>query len=378
MKTFSNKIGKVFKEDAGVDNVVQSSTVVTPGNLNNGVMNHYIPIQNIVINVRNLFASWWGLVVEPGEDNQTLKIYNSQFTSEEAVWKILSYKPDGRTSLLQYMNMQGLPNVRMVNIGCVYVVYFYATDIAGQEDPATFASSPDCLQDPTCTNDIANTEACECEITNLDNFITESNDDNEQQPLYYSGEVDLEDPLYRTIREVVDMKDKVRACGQWIKIMGDHVVLPDGYYWKAVKDRDGIESIALRKKFMKRRAFDKEMECVKSLMNIYNSDDNGIWVDAFENKDALPKEERELLDNVLSYIQAQPSADPCVFGVKQPMLEGMCESLSAKDRNKLYIVYDEFDTLLRGFDDKDEAEKFANAWSKENDVKCKIEDQSLK
>lgn len=370
MKTFSNKIGKVFKEDA--------CSVVTPGNLNNGVMNHYIPIQNIVINVRNLFGSWWGLVVEPGEDNQTLKIYNSQFTSEEAVWKILSYKPDGRTSLMEYMSMQGLPNVRMVNLGCVYVVYFYATDIAGQEDPATFATTPDCLQDPTCTNDIANTATCECEIANLDNFITESNDDNEQQPLYYSGEVDLEDPLYRTIREVVDMKDKVRACGQWIKIIVDHVKMPDGYYWKAVKDRDGIESIALRKKFMKRRAFDKEMECVKSLMNIYNSDNNGIWVDAFDNKDNLSKEERELLDNILSYIQAQPSDDPCVFGVKQPMLEGMSENLSVKDKNKLYIVYDEFGEMLRGFDEKDEAEKFADAWSKENDVKCTIELQRLK
>lgn len=377
MKTFSNKIGKVFNEDADGGAVQASVSVVTPGNLNNGVMNHYIPIQNIVINVRNLFGSWWGLVVEPGEDNQTLKIYNSQFTSEEAVWKILSYKPDGRTSLLQYMQMQGLPNVRMVNLGCVYVVYFYATDIAGQEDPETFATAPDCLQDPTCTNDIANTATCECEITNLDNFITESNDDTEQQPLYYSGEVDLEDPLYRTIREVVDMKDKVRACGQWIKIMGDHVVLPDGYYWKAVKDRDGLESIALRKKFMKRRAFGKEMECVKSLMNIYNADEDGIWVNAFENKDNLPKEERELLDNILSYIQAQPSTDPCVFGVKQQVAD-MDESLAAADHDKLFIVYDEFGEPLKGFDTKEDAEKFASNWSKEYHVGCKVEEQKLK
>ena len=34
--------------------------------------------------------------------------------------------------------------------------------------------------------------------------------------------------------------------------------------------------------------------------------------------------------------------------------------------------------MLKGFDTKDEAEKFASAWSKEYHVDCKIEDQSLK
>lgn len=375
MKTFSNKI---LKESEMTD--VQTPGVVTPGNLNNGVMNHYIPIQNIVINVRNIFGPWWGLVVEPGEDNQTLKIYNSQFTSEEAIWKILSYAPDGRTSLMDYVAAQGLPHVRMVNLGSVYVVYFYATDIAGQEDPETFATTGDNLPaattcDKCCTDDIANTAAQECEISDLSNFITES--DDEQQPLFYSGEIDLEDPLYKTIREVVDMNDKVRACGQWIKLLGDHVTLPDGYYWKAVKDRDGMESIALRKRFVKRRAFGKEMECVKSLMNIYNSAKDGIWVDAFEKDNTLPKEEQELLDNVLSFIQAQPSEDPCVFGVKQPMDDAANESLSASDMDKLFVVYDEFGEMLKGFNTKEEADKFAKDWSAEYHVNCNIEQQKI-
>lgn len=364
MKTFS----KLLIKECGIE----------PQNLNNGVMNHYIPIENIVINVRNLFAQYWGLVVEPGEDNQTLKIYNSQFTSEEAIFRILNFKPDGRTSLLSYVTMQGLPKVKLVNLGSVYVVYFYSTDIAGQEDPDSLAASslpanqdcanPDnCICDKTCTDDMCSAGYTECEISDLSHFITES---DEQTPLFYSGEIDLEDPTLRAIREITGELDKVKACDDFKKAIENNIQLPDGYYWKGVKDKDGLESIALRKKFMKRRPFGKEQECVKSLMNIYNNEEGGIWVEPFDHRDRLDREESQLLDSILAFMQAVPSDDPCVWSVKPDLGDDMNEALELGGH--LWLVTDEFGQDIISVNTEEEANKVKEYWGKTNKVKCTV------
>lgn len=365
MKTFS----KLLIKECGVE----------PQNLDNGVMNHYIPIENIVINVRNLFAQYWGLVVEPGEDNQTLKIYNSQFTSEDTIFRILNFKPDGRTSLLSYVTMQGLPKVKLVNLGSVYVVYFYATDIAGQEDPESLATNslpanqdcanPDnCICDKTCTDDMCSAGYTECEISDLSKYIIES---DEQTPLFYSGEIDLEDPTLRAIREITGESDKVKACGDFEKAIENNIQLPDGYYWKGVKDKDGLESIALRKKFMKRRPFGKEQECVKSLMNIYNNEEGGIWVEPFDHKDRLDREESQLLDSILAFIQAVPSDDPCVWSVKPDLGDDMNESALVLDGYQ-YLITDEFGQDIISVNTEEDAKKVKDYWEKTNKVKCTI------
>lgn len=361
MKTFS----KLLIKESGID----------PQNINNGVMNHYIPIQNIVINVRNLFASYWGLVVEPGEDNQTLKVYNSQFTSEDVIWKILNFQPDGHTSLMQYVAMQGLPKVKLVNLGSVYVVYFYSTDINGQEDPESLAQSaavPNTgaavVTDPVCTDDMCAAGCVECEISDLSKYITENSD--EQTPLFYSGEIDLEDPTLRAIREITGQTDKVKATGDFEQAVCQNIQLPDGYYWKGVKDKDGLESIALRKKFLKRRPFGKEQECVKSVLNIYNNEEGGIWVGPFDHRDRLDREEAQLLDNILAFMQAVPSEDPCVWSVK-PDIEEANESKMVLD-GYLWLVTDEFGQDIISVDTEEDAKKVQAYWEKEMHVKCTI------
>ena len=333
---------------------VQGADIQTPidGNvtnaLNQGVSNHYIPLQNIVINVRNLFAPYFGLVVDPSEDNKSLRIYCSMFTDENIINRVLNYKPDGHTSLKSYVSAQGLPYTRLVWTGSSYVVYFYAKDLGELQIPDTrdtIAYYPPALP----SGEIEGDGIGECELSTIESVVYESVED---APLYYSGEIDMEDALTRTLREVANMQDKVKACGEWENAVRNHVTLPDGYYWKAVKDRDGMESIALRKKFSKRRPFGKEIPCVKSIINIYNGSKDGIWVEPFDNKDSLTREERQLIDNVLSFIKANPDkTDPCVFGLKQPV-----DSNNANE--SIYNIKDTNGTIIETKNSMDEALEF--------------------
>lgn len=363
--------------DNCVGNVDKTSPIVQ------GKTNHYTPINNIVTNVSNLFAPYFGLVVTPGKDNQTLRVYCTQFTSEEVIWKVLTYKVDGHTSLYDYVSSQGLNHVRCVFIGGVYVVYFYSTDINGQVDPALF--EPNAQNVGNCTSD-PNNPMSDLRTEYNNNVCCSLDSDNEmfdlikedfEHPCFYGGEIDLEDPTVRAIRDILRMKDKVKATGEFVKTISPNLHLPDNYYFKAVKDKDGLESIALRKKFTRRRPFGNSIDCVKSIVNLFNDAGDGIWVGVFDKKDDLDKEERELIDNLLSYIQAQPTDDPCIWGLKQPIDDDTNESLNSnestivesKEDKNTYIVLgttDDGDLVFDIFDTKDEADKAIQKYMKEN------------
>ena len=68
----------------------ESISGVTSGiGMTQGVMNHYTPIDNIIINTRNIFGALLGLVVSKGEDGISLKIQSSSFTNPEVTRNIL-------------------------------------------------------------------------------------------------------------------------------------------------------------------------------------------------------------------------------------------------------------------------------------------------
>ena len=271
---------------------MKTSKDILNESLGNGVSNHYTPIQNIIINVRNLYAQFWGLVVTPGEDGVSIKITGSEFTSKERINDILysnvfnSYS----SSLASYIISQGLTEINILDLGASYVVYFSPNDIKSAEIPMA----------KTCTE-------------MLHYNLMES----EMSKLSYNNEEELEDNIKKDIAEIFDLQDKIQAASQFDEVLSHKIQLPEGYYIKAVKDSDGNNSIALRKKFEKRRPFGKTIECTKSLINIFNSGKDGIWIDDFDNKDNMNKDDVALIENILDFIGAvQNNNDLCVWGLE--------------------------------------------------------------
>lgn len=346
-------------------------------NFATGKSNHYTPIQNIVTNVNALFAPYFGLVVTPGEDNQTLKIYCSQFDSDETVWKVLSFKPDGRTSLYDYVSQQGLDHVKIVRVGTCIYVYFYATDIVGQSDPETLAGTdpaiaalPDeCTCDPCCTENLKQLNIDEAELSDLSMFINES-ETGTDTIVYINNEVDLQNPVLGKLKAIFDNNDKVKATDDLVALLGDKITLPTDCYWKAVKDQSGLESIALRYRFKKRKAFGTEIECVTSLINIYNSNFDGIWVDPYVGT-IDEREINDLIVNVLTEIHAVNTDDPCVWGLESPEVD-LTESAKETDGNYVYELKDEYGEIVSMSSSAEEIQKLADNWKKTYKVDVKI------
>lgn len=325
MKSFS-----AFTESA-----LPSTGIFTPGNVNNGVMNHYIPIENIVISVRNIFAPWFGLVVEPGKDGYSINIYNSTFSSREAVDAAINFKPDGRTSLKDYLAMNGLPLYDVFPDGATYTVRFTAADM-------TDAAAP------------ADESLGEIEMS----VVTEDAGD----------ETEMRDIITKTFYDVAKDAGKNGADKDWAASMGDGVKLPDGYYWANVKDADGNCSIALRKKTTKRLSFGRKSESTVSLLNVYGTGGKAIWVGCFDDKDTLSKEDEELIDNILSYIGAAPTKDPCVYSLDGP--EAITEGLGRP--GVYYAVVDQDGQILKAYVTEADAKADADAMTKENKIKYTV------
>ncbi len=292
MKRFS-EFSKEFNKT--VDESCVTSDV-NPGNsLSIGVTNHYTPVQNILTNVKNLYACRMSIAASLAEDGFSIKMNSSKFTSEDEIKKMLYTPLDMHTMPLgQYITSQGLDKVKMIKVGDFYVVYFSPKDIKAAE-PGLEAP-----QAETPVKEMLDYDIEEAEITT----ITEDEDDEE-----------LEDLTKKELSKLIDEKDKVKAAKQFMQIVSQQMELPREYYFAGVKDKDGKESIALRWKYTKRRPHKKTAEVTRSLINIYGNDKDGVWVGDFDEKSMfqLPDEVKKLIETVLEFIGAEKTSDPCVW-----------------------------------------------------------------
>ena len=272
---------------------------VNPGNAlsTTGVTNHYTPVQNILTNVKNLYACRMSIAASLAEDGFSIKLNSSKFVSEDEIRRML-YTPLDRTTipLAQYIMSQGLDSMKMIKVGDFYVVYFSPKDIKaaepGLEAPQVEAPVKEMLD--------YNIE--EAEITT----ITEDEDDEE-----------LEDLTKKELSKLIDEKDKVKAAKQFMQIVSQQMELPREYYFAGVKDKDGKESIALRWRYTKRRPHKKTAEVTRSLINIYGNSKDGVWVGDFDEKAyfQLPDEVKKLIENILELLGAEKTDDECVYSL---------------------------------------------------------------
>lgn len=270
---------------------------VNQGNalLNTGVTNHLTPIGNIVTNVKNLFCLPLGVVASVGEDGVSIKLNCSRFTSPQEIQKILyNYEIMRGTCLASYIMSQGLDLCKTVNLGQFYIVYFCPSDIKTSQPGV----------EPEQAN-LPCKEQLDFEVEMI-NVIKESEDDEE-----------IADVTKQKISELINSKDKVKAAKQFELLIGQEMELPREYYFAGVKDKAGNESIALRWKYTRRAAKNQTTEITKSLINIYDEGKDGVFVADFD-KDSmfqLPEEVKKLIENILDFIGAQETDDPCVYSL---------------------------------------------------------------
>lgn len=275
---------------------------INPGN-SMKIMNHLTPINNIVTNIRNLFSTL-PIVVCVGEDGISLKIHSSKFVCPNCVNDILNACV-GRTSLINYIVQQGLNKSKMLNVGQYYVVYFYADDIAQSNEnpnPECGCSAPE-----VCDKCAPCTEQFEDE-TELYSIISESDDDEE-----------IQDLTRKKIKEIINLKDKVKAAKQFEMIVSQEIELPREYYFAGVKSKFGEESIALRWKYSKKRPHNRTEEVTRSLINIFGDGKEAVWVGDFDEKSLfnLPDEVKKLIENIIEIIGAEKTNNPCIFSIEE-------------------------------------------------------------
>lgn len=289
-----------------------------PGNdVKLGVTNHLTPLNNIITNIRNLFASEFGLVIEPGEDGVSLKIHSSKFVSVEEINKVLDTPYLGQTTLRSYICAQGLCNVKILDLGMYKIAYFGPNDIRTAENPEKVdkkkekeckCGKPEC---PICNPNglvVACKEMLQYNIDEAElefGILTESGIDDEE----------LEDKTKEQIIKFISGTDKVKCAEKLAELLKNDLDLPEDYYFKGVKDADGNESIALRYKFDKRRPFGKTVQLSKSLLNIYSTGEEAVWVEAFLYRDHNSDQMNNIVDTVLKLIGAQPTNDPCIWTI---------------------------------------------------------------
>ncbi len=282
-----------------------------PGNtMGLGVTNHLTPIFNIITTVRNLFGLRLGVVVEEGEDHVSIKLHSSKFTNPTEINRVLDERFDNQRNVGQgwndctlrsYITSQGLTEVKMVNLGQYYVVYFSPNDMRIAGNPDVMAAADKIPTASTPCKEMLNFNLDECE---LDTFsIVEALDDEE-----------LEDKSLEDLYAIIDSNNKIKGAEKLSEIVAAEIELPKEYYFKAVKDAEGNESIALRHKITKRRPFGKTAEIATSLMNIYKTGDDAIWVGAFDD-DTTKDEERTLIENILKILHAKETKDNCVYSI---------------------------------------------------------------
>lgn len=248
-----------------------------------GVSNHYTPINNILIAIRNLICCRLGIIAEPGEDEVSIKLHSSKFTDEESINAILYDKIDRFTSLDSYIRMQGLTKRTIVDLGSYKVVYYSPEDIKQAENPEVMAQVPDVDIEPT-------TECLETIKT-----ILEEQQDNDKVDWI----------------EILGDEDKNVAAALFFDKIKNKVDLPENYYVKATKDANDNKCVAIRKKYEFRKPFDEKIEKVKSIINIYSPEN--IWVSGYQDCITLSDVDSKIIEKVLDIINAQKTDDKCKF-----------------------------------------------------------------
>ena len=275
---------------------------VNPGNAysNTGVMNHLTPVGNIVAQIRNLFGPLTGIVASVAEDGFSVKLNSSKFVSKEEVNKILYDMTSMRNvSIDSLIRQSGLSVQKLIPIGQYFVVYYSPNDIKGakpgvEPEPANLPCSE--------------MRTIDAEEVEMFEFITESDDDEE-----------LKDITKEKISELIKAKDKVKAAQQLELLVTQEMELPREYYFAGVKSKDGDESIALRWKYTRKRPHNKSSESVRSLLNIFDDSEEGVWVQDFvkDSMFQLPDEVKKLIESVLEFLGAEKTNDPAIWSLKK-------------------------------------------------------------
>ena len=248
-----------------------------------GVSNHYTPINNILIAIRNLICCRLGIIAEPGEDEVSIKLHSSKFTDEDSINAMLYDKIDRFTSLDSYIRMQGLTKRTIVDLGSYKVVYYSPEDIKQAENPEVMGQAPDVDIEPTT----------EC-LENIKTILEEQQDNDK---------VDWVD--------ILGNEDKNVAAALFLDKIKNKIDLPENYYVKATKDANDNKCVAIRKKYDFRKPFDEKIEKVKSIINIYSPDN--IWVSGYQDCITLSDTDSRIIEKVLNLINAQKTDDNCKF-----------------------------------------------------------------
>jgi len=303
MKTFS-KLNESAK-----------TTDTQPGNdlAKTGITNHYTPIENILTNVKNLFAVKLGVVAAIGEDNVSLKLHSSKFVDDQSINSVLYAPIDRFTNLYSYITSQGLTKMTKVDLGQYTVLYFSPTDVKTAQDPQKMVNVP--------TTIVATTESFENEIINI---IKE--DDSEEE---------MKDVTLEKFLELIESKDKVKAAKQLELLVSQQIELPREFYFAAIKFKTGEEAIALRWKYTKKLPTGQSTESVRSVMHIFGKGDKAIWVQDYDKESIvqLPDEVKKLIDNILEMIDAEKTDDPAIFKLTGERKEREDKKDKDKDEN---------------------------------------------
>ena len=332
---------------------------VTFGNsLNNGVTNHYTPVQNILTNIKNLFCQLLGVYAEVAEDGFSIKLSSVQFTSEQKTSEIL-HRPMyndvfsyGTSSLEGYIMSQGLRKVTLINLGSYYVVYFSPEDIKAAQSPINMENnikgytsvgeySGECCPNPCEMKESLYDEFELCYLNEKEDNSNNSNDNSSDQNNDSSSDEsnntdnssndnsnsDSDDK----ISEILNSEDKVKAAKQLEILISQKIQLSREFYFTAIKFKNEDEAIALRWKYDKKLPNGKSTENVRSIMHIFGTGENAIWVQDYA-KDSiveLPKEIKKLIENVLKILGAKSTNDPAIFNLGS----GSSDDSNSDDQN---------------------------------------------
>lgn len=336
--TESKFIKESWNDNLGTGNNLGNSP------LTKGVMNHYTPIENIISNVTNLFGARLSIVANVAEDNVSLKLYSSKFSSIPAIEELLYmhlYNDICGGDLYSYIVSQGLTVCKIMQIGKDFVVYFMPADMPHAVDNKDITKSFECKEMMEANVD-------EVEINSL---IKE--DDEEE----------LKDATVEKVLELVKGDDKVKAAKQLEILVSNEISLPREYYFAAVKFKSGEEAIALRWKYTKEMPKKVTVENVRSIMHIFGEGEDGIWVQDFA-KDSmvqLPDEVKKLIESVLDLLNAKETDNPAIFRLDNERKERKEKDKDEDDEDKKDDEKDDKDKkdkkkddLLGGDDDEDD------------------------
>ena len=331
MKKFTN----VFTESNIIPTSKMQKSVtadVQPGNTypGNGVTNHYTPVENILTNVRNLFCTRAGVVASIAEDGVSIKLNSTKFINKQEIQRVL-YEPFNTsafnydTSIATYIQSQGLDKMTIVDLGQYQVVYFSPSDMPKQTSI------------PVPNKEVVGKEVKENNVIIPEEMLQYNIYEAEIDTLNEAVDEDeeIQETTRKQIIELIKAKDKVKAAKQFGILIGNHIELPQDYYFAGVNLQDNEQAIALRWRYLKKRPHNKTSEVKHSLMYFFDLEKDGIWIGDFD-KDAmfkLPKEVDDLIHNILDIVGAKETSDPCVWSLADVEEETKKDDDKKDDKN---------------------------------------------